>query len=119
MAATRTRAAVSPATTSSRRRRKVSRLTPGVILAYILTTLYALTLVLPLYWLLISAFKSRLEILSSPFLPSFSQGLDNFTRVWELLDITPAIINSVYITAGAILVTLLLAVPAKRPPSLK
>jgi multiple sugar transport system permease protein len=112
MAATRTRSAAAPAATRQQRRRKVSRLSPGVILAYILTTLYALTLILPLYWLLISAFKSRLEILSSPFLPSFSQGFDNFTRVWELLDITPAIINSIYITAGAIGVTLLLAVPA-------
>jgi multiple sugar transport system permease protein len=88
------------------------RSTRGIIVSYLLVIAYAVTLVLPLYWLLISAFKSRLEILSSPFLPTFSQGLDNFVEVWDLLDITPAIINSIYITAGAVILTLVLAVPA-------
>jgi multiple sugar transport system permease protein len=106
-------------TTRSRARRagtmgrgRPRRLTRGILVSYVLVIAYALTLVLPLYWLLISAFKSRLEILSAPFLPTFSQGLDNFVEVWDLLDITPAIVNSVYITAGAVILTLVLAVPA-------
>ena len=94
------------------RARRPTRFTPGIIASYVLVILYALTLVLPLYWLLISAFKSRLEILSDPFVPTFSQGLDNFVEVWDLLDITPALLSSIYITVGSVLVSLLLAVPA-------
>lgn len=106
------RPAKSRATARTRGRGRPRRLTRGILVSYVLVLAYALTLVLPLYWLLISAFKSRLEILSTPFLPTFSQGLDNFVEVWDLLQVTPAIINSVYITAGAVILTLVLAVPA-------
>jgi multiple sugar transport system permease protein len=98
-----------PASTGRGRPRRFTR---GIIASYLLVIGYALTLILPLYWLLISAFKNRLEILSTPFLSTFSQGLDNFVEVWDLLDITPAIVNSIYITAGAVILTLVLAVPA-------
>jgi multiple sugar transport system permease protein len=94
------------------RGRRPTRFTPGIIASYVLVVLYALTLVLPLYWLLVSAFKSRIEILSDPFLPTFSQGLDNFVEVWDLLDITPALLSSIYITVGSVLLSLLLAIPA-------
>ena len=54
---------------------KATRFTPGVILSYIGVVLYALTLILPLYWLLISSFKSTLETLADPFVPGFSAGV--------------------------------------------
>lgn len=47
--------------------------------------LYSLTLVLPLYWLLISAFKPRLETVTEPFIPTFSDGFTHFVKVWNLL----------------------------------
>lgn len=99
-----------PRTASTRRRRR--RLSAGLIFSYGLVVLYALTLVLPLYWLFISSFKPRGEILSTPFLPTFSAGLDNFTRVWALLDAGPALLNSAYITVCTLALTIVLAVPA-------
>ena len=45
------RTGTGPTTGSRRRRRGPSRFTPGVIGSYALVVLYALTLVLPLYWL--------------------------------------------------------------------
>jgi multiple sugar transport system permease protein len=97
---------------TGRRRRGPSRFTPGVIGSYAVVVLYALTLVLPLYWLVISAFKSQLDAVDAPFAPTFSSGLANFTRVWELLDMGAAMLNSLYITAASLVVTLLIAVPA-------
>ncbi len=94
------------------RGRRPTRFTPSIIVSYLIVIAYALTLVLPLYWLFVSAFKTRGEILSDPFVPTFSQGLDNFVEVWDLLDITPALLSSIYITAGAVILTLVLAVPA-------
>lgn len=89
-----------------------SRITPGLVVAYAGVVLYALLLVLPLYWLFVSSFKPRIEILAEPFLPTFSVGLENITNVWVKLDMGTALVNSIYTTAGALVLTLLLAVPA-------
>jgi multiple sugar transport system permease protein len=95
-----------------RKGRRASRFTPGIIGSYGLTTLYALTLLVPLYWLVISAFKPTLDILEKPFLPSFSAGWTNFTQVWSQLDMAHAMASSFYITAAALVLTLVLALPA-------
>ena len=88
------------------------RFTGGVLGGYVLTCCYALTLVIPLYWLVISAFKERLDIVRAPFTPTFSSGFAHFAKVWQLLDMGTALANSAYITAAALAVTLVLAVPA-------
>ncbi|GAA5193431.1 carbohydrate ABC transporter permease [Rugosimonospora acidiphila] len=110
MTAISTRAAT--ARTRRRRRGRVRRVTPGIIVSYVLAILYALALVLPLYWLLISAFKSRIETVSRPFTPTFSSGIGHFRDVWSLLDLGTALLNSLYITAVALALTLVIAVPA-------
>ena len=87
-------------------------ITGGLIVAYVPVVLYALLLVLPLYWLFVSAFKPRIEILAQPFLPTFSSGLDNIVEVWVRLNMGAALLNSIYITAASLVLTLVLAVPA-------
>jgi multiple sugar transport system permease protein len=89
-----------------------TRFTRGIIGAYVLVVLYALTLVLPLYWLLISAFKPRLQIVNDPFLPTFSSGFAHFAKVWNLLDMGTALLNSLYITAASLVLTLVISIPA-------
>lgn len=106
-----------PVATAARRRRTraasdAPRVTAGLAVAYVPVVLYALLLVLPLYWLFISSFKPRIEILAAPFLPTFSSGLDNIIEVWVRLNMGAALLNSVYITAASLVLTLLLAVPA-------
>jgi multiple sugar transport system permease protein len=88
------------------------RITRGLVLAYVPVLAYALLLVLPLYWLFISSFKPRIEILTAPFLPTFSSGLANILEVWDRLNIGVALGNSIYVTAASLVLTLLLAVPA-------
>jgi multiple sugar transport system permease protein len=95
-----------------KRRGKAPRFTPGIIVSYVLVVLYALLLVVPLYWLFISSFKPRIEILGLPFIPTFSAGIDNIVSVWNLLDLGDALISSIYITAASLLLTIVLAVPA-------
>ncbi|MGH3378881.1 MAG: carbohydrate ABC transporter permease [Actinoallomurus sp.] len=89
-----------------------THVTRGVIGAYVMVVLYALTLVLPLYWLLISAFKPRLQILNEPFVPTFSSGFAHFVKVWKILDMGTALLNSLYITAASLAVTLIISIPA-------
>jgi len=95
-----------------RRRTRPSRFTPGLIGSYALVLVYAVTLVVPLYWLFISAFKSQLDAVDAPFAPTFSSGFDNLTRVWDLLNLGDAMLNSLYITAASLVVTLVIAIPA-------
>jgi len=97
-------------TTASRRPR--GRMTRGLVVGYVGVVGYALTLVLPLYWLFVSAFKPRIEILAQPFVPTFSSGISNFVEVWERLDVARALMSSVYITVASLALTLVLAVPA-------
>ena len=102
-----------PAQAARRRRRKgPGRFTPGIAGSYALVLLYAVTLVLPLYWLFISAFKSQLDAVDAPFAPTFSSGFDNIRAVWRLLDLGDAMLSSLYITAASLAVTLVVAVPA-------
>jgi multiple sugar transport system permease protein len=113
---TDTAATPAPASATPVRRRKRGRraktFTPGVIVSYGLVLVYALLLALPLYWLFISAFKDRLSILTEPFVPTFSAGLYNLGEVWDRLDLGKAMLNSAYITAASLVLTLVLAAPA-------
>jgi multiple sugar transport system permease protein len=90
----------------------VRRITGGLVVGYVLIGIYSLTLLLPLYWLLISAFKDRYEVFGRPLTPTFSKGFANFVNVWEQLDAGRALINSGYITIAALALTLLVAIPA-------
>jgi multiple sugar transport system permease protein len=107
-----TPAAPTPRPVRSGRGRRPSRFTPTIISSYVVIGLYSLTLVLPLYWLLISAFKNRDETVGSPFRPTFSDGFDHFTKVWNLLKLGTALMNSFYITFSSLALTLVIAVPA-------
>src|SRR5690606_35205404 len=89
-----------------------SPFTPGIIFAYVAVVGYALLLVLPLYWLFVSSFKPSIEILSQPFVPTFTSGAQNLVEVWNRLSMGSAMLNSIYITSCSVVVTLLIAVPA-------
>jgi multiple sugar transport system permease protein len=104
--------AAAPARSIPRAEAPPRAITRGLVVAYVPVVLYALLLVLPLYWLTVSAFKPRIEILSQPFLPTFSSGLDNIVEVWVRLNMSAALLNSIYITAASLVLTLVLAVPA-------
>jgi len=97
---------------TGRRRGLPSQMTPGILVSYGFVILYALMLVLPLYWLFISAFKPRIEILGQPFTPTFSVGFENLVEVWNRLNIGMALLNSAYITAASVVLTIVIAVPA-------
>ena len=101
-----------PATRTRKGPRRIRRFTGGVIVSYVLVVLYALTLVIPLYWLFISGFKDRLATIGNPFAPTFSAGVSHFKEVWGLLDMGQALINSLYITAASLVLTLVVAIPA-------
>ncbi|MEW2544382.1 carbohydrate ABC transporter permease [Streptomyces sp. NPDC047002] len=80
--------------------------------AHVLAWLYALLLLVPLYYLLVSAFKTNDQIFAAPFSLPTSLSPHNFGRAFTSAGLGAAILSSVLVTAVALLVTVVLAVPA-------
>ena len=66
------------------RSRKVRRFTPGLGIGYGLVVVYALTLLIPLYWLLISAFKEKFGPVWSPVYLASPRGLSTARVLYEV-----------------------------------
>lgn len=80
--------------------------------AHVLSWVYALILALPLYYLVVSALKTNIEIFLAPFALPTKWLWGNFTNAWTRAQLGQALMNSVLISAVAIVLTLVLAVPA-------
>jgi multiple sugar transport system permease protein len=79
---------------------------------YALVLAYAAMLLVPLYYTVISSFKTNQTIFTSPLRPPSSLSFARYEQAQSLADLDGALLNSVLITAGAELLTLLLAIPA-------
>ncbi len=88
------------------------KLTAGTAVATVLVWLYAATLAIPIYYIFISSFKTNTEMFTIPWIPTFSEGIQHFVRVFERLELEKAMLNSIYITGAALVLTTVLAVPA-------
>ncbi|GAA3716013.1 carbohydrate ABC transporter permease [Streptomyces tremellae] len=80
--------------------------------AHVLAWLYALLLLVPLYYLLVSAFKTNDQIFAAPFSLPTSLSPRNFGHAFTTAGLGSAIVSSALVTAVALLVTVVLAVPA-------
>lgn len=90
----------------------MKQLSLGRISAGVLVWFYAVLLIIPMYYLLVSAFKSNTEIFSNPFGLPREWEFDNFAIAWERIDLGSALLSSATITIGAEVLTLALAIPA-------
>ena len=95
--------------------------------AHALVWLYALILAVPIYYLIVSAFKDNRQIFTKPFsLPerrfevtrpggyreTEAVGFQNFTEAWDAAFLGQALRNSVYVTVVALVITVALTIPA-------
>jgi len=83
-------------------------------LAYLVVLAYALAILLPFYFLLVSSFKTTSEVFASPLgLPkSLGEGWQNFQMAEAQGHLLLALGNSLLITGAAEILTLALSVPA-------
>ncbi|MCX5535784.1 carbohydrate ABC transporter permease [Streptomyces sp. NBC_00006] len=95
---------------SGRRSHGLGRWLAG--LSHTMVWLYALVLVLPLYYLLISSFKTTTSIFDSPLAPPAHPEWHYFGDALRYARLDLALVNSVLVTVVALVLTLLLAVPA-------
>lgn len=74
--------------------------------------LYALIIIIPLYFVLVSAFKDNAQIFGTPLALPTRLGFENFAKAERVALLSRAMTISLGITAGAEVLTLLVAFPA-------
>jgi raffinose/stachyose/melibiose transport system permease protein len=98
--------------TTSSLQRRVLRL-PG----WALLLGWGLLVVLPLYILLVSCFKTTAQIYAHPLAPPSHWNLANFGNAWSEANFGQYMANSLVVTAGAVLATVVLCALAAYPLS--
>jgi multiple sugar transport system permease protein len=98
------------------RRRPFPRLDAGstrfIYAGYLLAFIYAVVVVLPLYYVVVSAFKDNLQVFGAPLALPKAFNLTNFLRAEEVGVMSRAMAISFAVTLGAEAVTLALSFPA-------
>ncbi|MCK2024162.1 carbohydrate ABC transporter permease [Microbacterium sp. kSW2-24] len=84
----------------------------GSITSGTLAWLYAAILIIPFYYFIASSFKTNEEIFESPLALPTSWDFSNFTTALRQADLGLAVANSALTTVAALILTLLLALPA-------
>jgi multiple sugar transport system permease protein len=98
---------------AARTKRKIRNgSTPFLAGGYFFAFLYALIIIIPLYFVVISAFKNNAEIIRTPLAFPASFDFKKFFQAQASVDLLHAILISTGVTLGAELVTFLLAFPA-------
>lgn len=86
-----------------------TRLSP---VSHVLAWAYGALLVIPLYFMIVSAFKGNTAIFNEPFALPTDWGLHNFVDAWQNASLGSGLLNSLIVTAGAEAVSIVVAVPA-------
>ncbi len=86
--------------------------TPFIIGGYLLSGIYALIILVPVYYVIVSAFKTNLTIFTHPLALPKTINFANFIRAMELAVLDRAMLISAGVTVGAEIFTLVLAFPA-------
>jgi multiple sugar transport system permease protein len=81
-------------------------------LGYFFAGLYALLIIIPLYFVLVSAFKNNAQIITTPLALPTVLDFGKFIQAQNNVNLLHALMISAIITIGAELLTLLLAFPA-------
>src|SRR5215218_6649215 len=66
----------------------------------------------PIFWMILTSFKTEIEAIATPPKLFFSPTLENYVTVRERADYVHFALNSVLISVGATLLATLIAVPA-------
>src|SRR5713101_5717272 len=93
--------------------RKPLRAPPAFVAAgYFFAGLYALLIIIPLYFVVVSAFKDNALIITAPLALPGGLDLKKFFQAQASVNLLHGVLISIVVTFGAELLTLLLAFPA-------
>src|SRR5437867_11029898 len=101
-------------TTRASRITQKARNSPGgfVIGGYFFSVLYAFLIIIPLYFVVISAFKNNSQIITTPLALPAALDFNKFLQAQVNVNLLRAMLISVAVAIGAEILTLALAFPA-------
>jgi multiple sugar transport system permease protein len=85
---------------------------PFIIGGYIFSILYACLIIIPLYFVVVSAFKDNSQIILNPLALPARLSFSKFIQAQEHVNVLRAGMISIFITTGAEILTVILAFPA-------
>ena len=77
----------------------------------IFMTLFALTTLYPIIWMVLNSFKSAREVIANPLGLPQNFDFSNYTKALEAFDFSRYMLNSIIYTVGTIILVLILAAP--------
>lgn len=83
----------------------------GIVVKYFALGLFSLLILLPLFWVLMSSFKTTIEISADPFALPKKLYFENFVNAWERANMGSYFFNSIFLTAASLALLIILAVP--------
>jgi multiple sugar transport system permease protein len=89
------------------KKHQIGRLASGSVV-----WVYALILALPIYFLLVSSLKTNQEIFSQPFQFPTEWLFSNYPNAWDRAVMGQALLNSLFVSLAAEIITLALVIPA-------
>ena len=81
-------------------------------IAVVAAWIVALLFFFPIFWMLLTSFKTELQAIAVPPLLFFEPTLDNFTLIQDRTDYTKFALNSVVTSVGGTLLAMLIAIPS-------
>src|SRR6185437_1285487 len=84
---------------------------------WVVLLLWAVVVVLPIYALFVSCFKTTAQIYDSPLGLPPRWGVDNFVNAWNSLSLGQNLLNSLIVTVCAVIVTIIVSAMAAYPLS--
>lgn len=88
---------------------RLSRVSPWKCLIYIVLSLWSLTTIYPMFWLINNSFKPSGEVISRSFSLAGSFDLINYNTAVERINILKAYYNSLIISGSVVLLVMILA----------
>lgn len=76
--------------------------------SHIVLSLWALLVILPLLWTLMTSFKTTTEIFASPFNPPARLAVENYSSAWTTAGIGDFFFNTVFVVTSALILVMLL-----------
>lgn len=84
---------------------------PAIITIYVVMTIFALTVLLPLIWLLFSSLKTQADLTMNTWGPPKQWMFSNYLKAWKGSKIDTYMLNSIFVTILSIVITVITTTP--------
>ncbi|AGC68682.1 putative ABC transporter permease protein ORF2 [Thermoclostridium stercorarium subsp. stercorarium DSM 8532] len=89
--------------------RKRKKIKLGTVILYTVLIVSSITCLYPLIWLILNSFKTNSQLFNDPWGITFSPVFGNYITAWTSGKIGTSFLNSVFVSASSMLITIIIA----------